>query len=104
MHQLEQGQPDIQNEGSDNDDTELDQEAVTTSSLLHDRALQKRVRARLADLQADAEDSDESLSDTRAVATASRSAGKHSKWSGRAKRADEVTVREIDWPHFYIFR
>lgn len=57
------------------------------------------VKGRLAELNLISDDSD----DAATAETEIRRTNKGKK-SGRAKTAEDVIVREIDWPHFYVHR
>ena len=94
-----QPHPDPAAEGSEDEDST----EATPRLLLQDDSLQNKVRARLADLHVATDDTDSDDPESQRP-TARNSAGKHPKRSGRAKTADDVIIREIDWPHFYIFR
>ncbi len=75
-----------------------DTAGVTATTLRHDHQLQADVRARMAELGIRDDDPDVTLGDTTTRGKSS------SKKSGRSRTAEDIVVRDIDWPHFYVYR
>lgn len=74
----------------------------TPSTLREDKQLQHKVKSRMAELHlARTSDSDDSDYDE---TTPKQQKKKKGKKSGRARTADDFVTREIDWPHYYIYR
>ena len=73
-------------------------EEASPRSLQRDQRLKKKVHQRMADLHILEESSDDDTGRT----TACRPT--QGKKSGRAKTLNDVVVRDIDWPHYHVYR
>jgi hypothetical protein len=75
---------------------------VTPATVREDEGLGQKVRKRMAELQL-LEDSDGDVSPQPKVprTTATRVLGKK---SGRSKVAEDIVVKDIDWPHYHVFK
>ncbi len=70
---------------------------TTASTLDSDNVLQKHVKARMSELQL--VDSSDDSTDEEATRKS-----KLSKKSGRSKTANDVITKQINWPHYYVYR
>ncbi len=92
-----------QEEDKGSEDTEEEQREKVVKDLQTDKQIQAAVKQRLRELQL-ASDDDEDLSDDGAGGGAAAFISKRGKKSGRARTANERIKKEVDWPHFHIYR
>ena len=78
-------------------------DAITAPKLRQNNSLQQDVRSRIADLGILGDVA--SSSDSEAEATSKSHCTKHkSTKSGRSRTDDDVITKEIDWPHYHVYR
>ena len=76
-------------------------------SLQSDQQLSTKVKRRMADLNLLGESSAEEEEEGRGKAAAASTPANRrirGKKSGRAKTAHDIVVKDLDWPHYYIYR
>ena len=76
---------------------------MNASSLKQKKKLQEEVKARMSELQLLDEDSSSDSSNSEEQ-TKRKSKPKRSNKSGRNKTAEDVVAKEIDWPHYHVYR
>ena len=80
-------------------DSEIEEapEAATSKALRKDATLDKMVKNRMAELKLLTNDESDEDGTT-------ESRKRKSKKSGRAKTVDDIVIREVDWPHYHVYR
>ena len=76
---------------------------MNASSLKQKKKLQEEVKARMSELQLLDEDSSSDSSNSEEQ-TKRKSKPKRSNKSGRNKTAEDAVAKEIDWPHYHVYR
>lgn len=77
---------------------------VSPASLKEDQGLARKVRKRMAELQLLAESDDDDDIEFNAQSKAKKPKNIRGKKSGRAKTAEDIVVKDIDWPHYHVYR
>ena len=80
-------------------DSEIEEapEVATSKTLRKDATLDKMVKNRMAELKLLTDDESDEDGTT-------ESRKRKSKKSGRAKTVDDIVIREVDWPHYHVYR